>query len=498
MKKSIYILLFLFATVQIKAQHEFAIQNISDILKTPEKEWQKYWVPDTCVLTSFDHATQKGAEVKRIICKKNNLGQMITSFEQLKDLDFGWFNSKKNIYVYNEDGVVKSTKVFHCNYKLSSKDTVLKLQKEILNAYDVNGNLQLQKEVLYDFAGEILSNSVRKMSYNDKKLLIKKILYNDSETKKATDSIVYFYNYKKITRKQHYSLTTDSTLIHTYHYDDNDLLLKIRALSIKNGKNRFIYEYIYKYNVKGVFYEVVYNKFLENDIKQKEQDCFSFELDGERRVGMYYSHKSKNMEYPGLRYYFKYSYDDQDRLIEKQALVFNRMPKSVYEANCGRTFFTYEKYKKEIDPRLILPLIGKRSFTNFDFVKPEMEEFFPFLQTKGCLRSINKYISIENRGLLSHVTLELKGKISSVEIKEICSNQNLELYPNPADSYLQFNANPERIYQLEIFDIKGNVFLCKAITGKQRCNISFLKQGVYICRMRSEQEILVRKFIVKR
>ncbi len=75
------------------------------------------------------------------------------------------------------------------------------------------------------------------------------------------------------------------------------------------------------------------------------------------------------------------------------------------------------------------------------------------------------------------------------------NNNQLILYPNPASKFLNVNADLE-ILSLSVFDIQGGLIFEKTVNNNNyTLNIGSLKQGVYILTARTEDRILVSKFI---
>ncbi len=71
----------------------------------------------------------------------------------------------------------------------------------------------------------------------------------------------------------------------------------------------------------------------------------------------------------------------------------------------------------------------------------------------------------------------------------------ITLYPNPTKNYLYFNAtNNLPIHQIRILDINGKE-IKKYIDVRNKIDISFLSNGVYFFKIKSDQKVMVQKII---
>ncbi|HHB78550.1 MAG TPA: T9SS type A sorting domain-containing protein [Saprospiraceae bacterium] len=70
--------------------------------------------------------------------------------------------------------------------------------------------------------------------------------------------------------------------------------------------------------------------------------------------------------------------------------------------------------------------------------------------------------------------------------------ENLLVYPNPAQDYIQFDL-PTQSGQvsLELIDLSGRVVLTQKITHQEPIDISFLPKGVYGYRVMGRNGVLI-------
>ncbi|MDJ0646824.1 MAG: T9SS type A sorting domain-containing protein [Flavobacteriaceae bacterium] len=77
--------------------------------------------------------------------------------------------------------------------------------------------------------------------------------------------------------------------------------------------------------------------------------------------------------------------------------------------------------------------------------------------------------------------------------------EGFKMYPNPiVNGILFITSFEDQLKEVEIYDILGKrVFSRTLLKGKSRLNISTLKSGVYIIRVRENNKTATRKLVVK-
>jgi hypothetical protein len=86
-------------------------------------------------------------------------------------------------------------------------------------------------------------------------------------------------------------------------------------------------------------------------------------------------------------------------------------------------------------------------------------------------------------------------KLSSLTgIPEINKNDDILVYPNPANSY--FTVETTQQATIEIFNMQGQLIKTLATTGnKTNLDVSALPSGVYVVEVKSEKVYKVGKFV---
>jgi hypothetical protein len=75
---------------------------------------------------------------------------------------------------------------------------------------------------------------------------------------------------------------------------------------------------------------------------------------------------------------------------------------------------------------------------------------------------------------------------------------NLSIYPNPVDDYLKINdPNSNKNLSFQIFDLMGRSLLCKEEINNNSINVSTLKSGTYIIKIKDKERSYVSLFIKK-
>ena len=82
-----------------------------------------------------------------------------------------------------------------------------------------------------------------------------------------------------------------------------------------------------------------------------------------------------------------------------------------------------------------------------------------------------------------------------VGIKENIINNNISIYPNPTKDNLTIETNANQEQRLEILNLFGQTVYTNSINKKAVVNTSAFANGVYILKIYSDKETIVRKFI---
>ena len=86
-----------------------------------------------------------------------------------------------------------------------------------------------------------------------------------------------------------------------------------------------------------------------------------------------------------------------------------------------------------------------------------------------------------------------------LDVKETTqlNNDFFEVYPNPASSYIQLQFKKEiSSFEFEIYDSNGRLVLTEK--NQTKINISSLSTGVYVAKLKSDDKVQSKKFIVEK
>jgi len=75
---------------------------------------------------------------------------------------------------------------------------------------------------------------------------------------------------------------------------------------------------------------------------------------------------------------------------------------------------------------------------------------------------------------------------------------NISLYPNPATNFINVNVDNKQNYELEVYDLIGNLVLAEKSSNisyaENRLDINNLQKGVYIMHIITSAERFIKKF----
>ncbi|MBK7964427.1 MAG: T9SS type A sorting domain-containing protein [Bacteroidetes bacterium] len=123
----------------------------------------------------------------------------------------------------------------------------------------------------------------------------------------------------------------------------------------------------------------------------------------------------------------------------------------------------------------------------------------------GAFISTSCYNLIVNTSGSSFRSGELTEYVEgNVNLEKVNSNSSFIVFPNPVQDVLQLNFISEEssIVEVKLMDLMGKVIETKTIEANDglnnaEMNTSFLENGVYMIRLTQDDEVQVRKFIVK-
>ncbi|MFM7022025.1 MAG: glycosyl hydrolase family 18 protein [Flavobacteriales bacterium] len=101
------------------------------------------------------------------------------------------------------------------------------------------------------------------------------------------------------------------------------------------------------------------------------------------------------------------------------------------------------------------------------------------------------YPTTDSRSLIGAMNEVLTEKISVQNVE----NAGFSLYPNPANDFLIFNMDNEKLVVLAFYDISGKKILEYTLSQNQPVDISMLPQGIFTCMISSDEKISAMKLV---
>lgn len=84
-------------------------------------------------------------------------------------------------------------------------------------------------------------------------------------------------------------------------------------------------------------------------------------------------------------------------------------------------------------------------------------------------------------------------------IDDIESSDQFELFPNPAQDFVEIKAKDYSSYTIDLFDLNGRVVKSyKALDSNLKIDISLINKGVYVIRLQNNNQIIGYKKIIKK
>ena len=80
-------------------------------------------------------------------------------------------------------------------------------------------------------------------------------------------------------------------------------------------------------------------------------------------------------------------------------------------------------------------------------------------------------------------------------IPEVMNNNGIFIYPNPFKDNLTIETNSNTEYRLEILNLIGQTVYTTYINKKATINTYAFTNGVYILKLYSDKETIVKKFV---
>ena len=75
------------------------------------------------------------------------------------------------------------------------------------------------------------------------------------------------------------------------------------------------------------------------------------------------------------------------------------------------------------------------------------------------------------------------------------SNTDINIYPNPANDYIQISANNDQLSEISIFDLSGKKVIEKKFNNNISLNIKYLQSGIYTIKITDKNNVVIKKLI---
>ena len=158
----------------------------------------------------------------------------------------------------------------------------------------------------------------------------------------------------------------------------------------------------------------------------------------------------------------------------------------------GFAYSTYYIYRGNSQNELVLLDSISGSFTSYSDIDPPAGPLYyaiEIINEEGCspVRDDNFDRSRSN--------IQYNGLVGVEDV----SVQGISIYPNPASDFLDIQidvSNPDA--SISIYNIQGKAMISQSLLGvNTKIDISVLNPGVYIMRIKLNQDLLIRKLVVK-
>jgi hypothetical protein len=81
-------------------------------------------------------------------------------------------------------------------------------------------------------------------------------------------------------------------------------------------------------------------------------------------------------------------------------------------------------------------------------------------------------------------------------LSEVDNENSVSIYPNPAEGFINILINKDEVFSVELTDLNGRIVLQKyMLKGNAALNLQQLKPGIYFIKIKTQTEIINRKFI---
>lgn len=152
----------------------------------------------------------------------------------------------------------------------------------------------------------------------------------------------------------------------------------------------------------------------------------------------------------------------------------------------------------------------KQTIFNHDFLMDKFEESYDYLLNNGVYPreeiAWNGYSAEYYH--LDYMSTWITNRLNYLDTKfnEQCtmnvsdfSTQKINIYPNPTSDYLYFNFIENQSFTISVYDVQGKKLLEEKIENpNQRLSVSSLSSGIYLVKIKSENNSQTEKIIISK
>jgi len=116
--------------------------------------------------------------------------------------------------------------------------------------------------------------------------------------------------------------------------------------------------------------------------------------------------------------------------------------------------------------------------TNQFYIYTPTSDYYDIVTINGCSSLVSDTIFFTDAGIKGNNKIE-----------------TIRIYPNPAKDNITIETNSDKEQRIEIIDLVGQTVYTNIINNKETINTSAFAKGVYILKIYSNKETIVRKFL---
>lgn len=279
-----------------------------------------------------------------------------------------------------------------------------------------------------------------------------------------------------------------------------------------DGENWFLeMEVYYTYNNSGKLIEIEYWNLEESDLLLSMRNTLSYNESGQQTQSQtFYMMDGEEMLFSETDFEYNNSgqlVNEIDWSINFTSLQLEKSSRTETEYNASgdilaETYFNWEEASEtwleedrdEYTYNTIdfSDVLFPYSVFMYEFIGVEMPNF-----TGKAVAEINGYTWVDNDWVQVENQIFYYSSIDASNV-ELTENNDFAVYPNPATDNVTFSwAGNQQHLLLEVFKVDGAKMLERQVSSGQNIQLKNLESGVYLYKMKSENETLFSGKLVK-